>query len=246
MEVAMRTILALVLSLGLVVPAHAIVIDSGSVGGGRVTDFSPFFNNMQGEGFLVTGIDIIGGTPFPSQVTGVNSLGIPIDLSHTATISSRMGREPFALTVQHDGQTFATGALTGALTFDVDPFVAQVVTSSSGGPPFAQGEGPFAMAGSLSFAGETVQVEGIGTAHYAGDLFGNAIGTSSIRFDFSPVPEPTTLTLVGTLGGLGALPAGGSAGRRVNMKASRRSRLTLFPDAGVATGPTEVLAGCMR
>jgi hypothetical protein len=37
----MRLILALVLSPGLVLPAHAIVIDPGSVGGSRLTDFSP-------------------------------------------------------------------------------------------------------------------------------------------------------------------------------------------------------------
>ena len=200
----MRLVLALALVLTVVAPAQAVVIDSGSFGGGRVTDFSHFFNNVQGEGFSVTGIDIFGNS-LPFQVTGIKTLGTPIDLSHTSNINSRLGVGGVPLTVQHDGQTSTTGVLTGALTFDVEPFFAQSVSSSGSFPPGVQGEGPFAMAGSLSFAGETVQVEGIGTVHYSGQLFGNSIDPFSVAFDFAPVPEPATLTLLGTIGGLGAL-----------------------------------------
>jgi PEP-CTERM motif len=213
----MRAIFALVLGLVLVGPAQAIVVDSGFLSGGLVNDFSPLFD-MHGDGFSVTGIDFTGGNPLPFQMTGSKSVTTPVDLSSTAEIRSRLDRHivivpngtPFPDFVPggvtYNGQFFNTGSLTGALTFDVEPFLL-TVTFPPG--PDATGESPFTMTGSLSFDGQTVELEGAGTVQYFGHAFGPGTAPTasptSLRFDFAPVPEPATLTLVGTVGGLGAL-----------------------------------------
>jgi hypothetical protein len=195
----MRTIFALVLGLVLGGPAQAIVVDSGFLSGGVASDFSPLFD-LHGDGFSVTGIDLPGGNPLPSQMTGITSV-TTVNLSSTAEIRSRLDRHivivpngtPFPDFVPggvtYNGQFFNTGLLTGALTFDVEPF-RLTVTFPPG--PDATGQSPFTMAGSLSFDGQTVELEGAGTVQYFGHAFGPGTTASptSLRFDFALSQSP--------------------------------------------------------
>jgi hypothetical protein len=193
---------ALILVLALVGPSQAIVIDAGSISAFRPNDFVPMFD-IHGEGFSVVGADV-GGNSFSSQATGLKPLNMPVDLSNTSTVLARLGTGSNRVTIQRDGQVFDSGILTGTLTFDVEPFLAQIVTSP-GGNPSAVGGSTFTFAGALSFSGETAALEGAGTVSYVGTPIGNVIDPFGLNFDFAPVPEPTTLILVGTVGGLGAL-----------------------------------------
>jgi hypothetical protein len=210
----MRLFRALVLVLIVAGPAQALVIDSGFLSGLAPNDFSPLFD-MHGEGFSVTGVDFTGGNPLPSQMTGIKSVA-NVDLSSTAEIRSRLDRHIVIVPngtpvpdfvpggVTYNGQFFNTGLLTGALTFDVEPFPLTVTSPLDA---IATGQSPFTMAGSLSFDGQTVELEGAGTVQYGGHAFGPGTTASptSLRFDFAPVPEPATLTLLGTLGGLATI-----------------------------------------
>jgi hypothetical protein len=195
----MQIVLVLVLGLALVTPAQAIVIDSGALQGVRPNDFSLAFANMQGDGLLINGNDIFGNS-FAFPVTGTQSVTRAIDLSNTTTVLSRAS-------VTFNGQSFGTTVLTGSLTFDVEPFFAVPLPFSGMGQPLVEGHGPFSMTGSLTFAGQTVQVEGVGNVGYLGNLTGNvnSIDPFAVSFGFSPVPEPATLALFAAAGALTGL-----------------------------------------
>ena len=80
------------------------------------------------------------------------------------------------------------------------------------------------MAGSLTFAGQTVDVEGIGDVGYFGNLTGtpNTIDPFGVSFNFSPVPEPTTLTLLAAAGALTGLS---KLGRRWSKSQTSRDNI---------------------
>jgi hypothetical protein len=201
----MRILLALSLVLGLAGPVDAILVE-GRINTSIPADFVPNMD-LRGEEFSLRSFDVVAGNSLSGFSFPFNSER-PVNVSNTSFIQSRGS-------VTFQGETFPLTVITGPLTFDVQPFLLRE------GPPIPPppgstferrtfvGESPFTMTGQLSFAGQTVALEG------SGILTVHALALSlppdptarydEISYDFTPIPEPGTLVLFGTAAGLGAL-----------------------------------------
>jgi hypothetical protein len=199
----MRILLALSLVLVLARPAEAILVE-GTISASIFTDFGPNIS-LRGEEFsIVSGgnsADIpLSGFFFPSRAR----VDQPVDVSNTSPIRTRGS-------ITYQGEAFAFPTfVTGALTFDVEPFLFQEGPPTSTGRRTFHAEPPFTMTGQLSFAGHTVTLEGSGilTVPALDSPPGPIVEYDFVRgisYNFSPIPEPGTLLLFGTAAGLGAL-----------------------------------------
>jgi hypothetical protein len=207
----MRSVLSLLFLLLLTVSAHAIVIEDGFLAARTADDLAPKFL-LEGQGFTLAGSGLRNDLPIAAQ-NGVGPGGL-VDLSHTVILSPYPGTivealAPFPGTTEFrrspgpivvfNGET--TLGATGTLTFAVTPFDQ------------LKDDGLFTMTGSLTFAGQTVTLDGGGVASIQERR--NPDGTvqlldghpvpAGFRFDFEPVSEPTTLVLIGGAAGLAGL-----------------------------------------
>jgi hypothetical protein len=128
---------------------------------------------------------------------------MPIDVSNTSRIISRA-------TVSHQGEVFTFVPVTGALTFDVDPFMLRPGPPSGPGfdRPSFLGDSPFNLTGQLSFEGRTVALEGSGILHVTALASPGSAPFAEFRdasYDLTPIPEPATLALWGAAAAVGGL-----------------------------------------
>jgi hypothetical protein len=153
----MRILLALSLVLVLAGPVDAILVE-GSIATAISADFVPNME-IRGEEFSFQSFDPVAGNSL-SGFSRVFFATQPVEVSNTSFIQSRGS-------VTFQGQTFSPTVLTGPLTFDVEPFLltpGPPIPAPPGGldRPTFLGESPFTMTGQLSFAGQTVGLEGSG------------------------------------------------------------------------------------
>jgi hypothetical protein len=199
----MRAIFSLLLVLALTVGSaglsHAIVIDAGSV-----TVFNlvgPAVYVLQGERFAMAGASFQVDLPSGPN----NNPLLPVPRGDTVDLSGTIPIHPYSSgplppsvpipgpVIVFNGESFI-GA-TGSLIFSTPPFDPLV-------------DGTFTMTGQLTFGSQTVSLEGVGNALYVESERGIApdlLVAQQLRFEFSPVPEPATLTLLGAAGAVAGL-----------------------------------------
>lgn len=179
------------------VEAEAITIESGFLSFGAANDFEPNFV-LNGPEFSISG----GGGVFVFAMGSPSHIGSPTDLGGTTeVISNSLGclscSGPFE--VQLKGGTFSEPDFTYSGQFAF----SSVIPSSQHGVNSA----PFGFAGSLTGFDAATNQEvfslslnggGMATAFLEGLLPPDLLITQSVRFDFSPIPEPPAILLVAT------------------------------------------------